>query len=393
MNESVRNRVVQAIDKEADVLKELSLKIHANPELGMTEHKAAGWLVSFLQERGFEVETGTAGMETAFRALYGEGHPVCAFMCEYDALPEIGHGCGHNLIALTGAGAGLGLKAVIDDLGGTVHVLGTPGEEGDGGKVFMVERGVFDEVDFSVMTHPSVNDQEDVGCNAIRRFVVSFEGKAAHAAGSPDKGINALDAVILTFNGVNALREHLKEPTRIHGIITDGGVMPNIVPEFARADFYLRSDDDDYLEEVVEKFHNVAKGAASMTGAGLTFEERGTAYKARKPCPVLSRLYREEAEALGARFVENPRPGRASSDAGDVSHAVPSIHAYFSMAAEGINCHSSDFAEAAGTQEALDAAIRAAKAMALAAARLISEEGLLEEMKEEFRKRSGQSRD
>ena len=206
----LRRLIIEAIDSEAEALKRLSLDIHDNPELGLEEVRAAGWLCECLEKHGFRVERPVAGLETAFRATAGGGRPVVAFMCEYDALPNIGHGCGHNLIAIAGAGAGIGLKAAVEELGATVQVLGTPGEEGMGGKVTMVRRGIFDEVDFAMMVHPSAENRHSTGGTAVQRVSTAFHGKSSHSAGSPEKGVNALDGVLLTFNGINALRQHLR---------------------------------------------------------------------------------------------------------------------------------------------------------------------------------------
>lgn len=389
MDDAVRNAITDTVDANAAALKELSLYIHANPELGLVEKRAASRLEEFLREREFEMEAGIAGLDTAFRAKAGKGSPVCAFMCEYDALPEIGHGCGHNLIAIAGAGAGVGLKAALGRLEGSVQVLGTPGEEGEGGKVVMVREDVFEGVDFALMAHPSTATHDDAGCSAIKRIAIAFRGRAAHAAGSPEKGANALDAVMLTYNGINALRQHIREDSRIHGVITHGGVKPNIVPEFAEAAFYVRSPEDGYVDELIGKVRNVAQGAALMTGTELDFQETGEGYRSRRPCPVLSRLYREEGEALGLQFKPDPKPSRASSDAGDVSWAVPSIHPYFAIAPEEVASHSKEFAEYSGKGEALEAALKVAKAMALAAARVLENHALLDEMKSEFAKRCG----
>ena len=384
MDELIRKAISDAVDAEAGALRDLSLKIHANPELGLEETMAAGWLTEFLSERGFRVEAPVAGLETAFRATAGEGTPVCAFMSEYDALPEIGHGCGHNLIAIAGLGAGIGLKAAIGELGGTVQVLGTPGEEGMGGKVIMVAEGVFKDVDFAMMVHPSTNTREDPGCTAVQRVRIAFHGRTAHAAASPEKGANALDGIIQTYNGISAIRQHILEDSRIHGIITHGGVKPNIVPDFAEAIFYVRSPNQDYLEELLGKVERIAEGAARMTGTTYDFELTGHGYRARIPCPILNRLYREEAEQLGMEFKEIVRSGRGSSDCGDVSWVVPAIHPYFAIGPEEMAGHSKEFADHAAEDSSIASALVSAKAMALAAARVIEDAELLSEIKTGF---------
>jgi amidohydrolase len=313
-------------------------------------------------------------------------------MSEYDALPEIGHGCGHNLIAVAGAAAGVGLAAVARELGCTAQVLGTPGEEGRGGKITMIADGVFRGVDFAMMVHPSTNTRDDTGCTAVRRVRIAFRGRSSHAAASPEKGVNALDGVLLTFSGINALRQHVREDSRIHGVITAGGVKPNIVPDFAEAVFYVRSVDERYLEELLVRVENVARGAALMTGAELDFERTSPGYRSRVPCPVLTRLYREEAERLGFAFKPKPSPARGSSDAGDVSWVVPTIHPYFAIAPENVAAHSREFAVYAAKRGAIDAALRAGKAMACAAADVAADPSLLDEMRREFVSRTASGR-
>ncbi len=381
MDSAARTAIAAAVDRELAKLRTISDDIHANPELGFEETRAAEWLIAFLRDTGFDVETPVAGLATAFRATCGSGSPVVAFQCEYDALPEIGHGCGHNLIAVAGLAAGLGLKALIDDLGGTVVVLGTPGEEGLGGKVQMIREGVYDDVDFALMTHPSTNDRDDTGCTAVQRVRISFHGQTAHAAASPEKGINALDGILLTYAGINALRQHIREDSRIHGIVTEGGLKPNITPDRAEAIFYVRSPIESYLTELLQKVENVARGAALMTGAECEFELTGNGYRSRVPCPVLTRLFHGEAELLGFDFKPKFGPGRGSSDSGDVSWIVPAVHPYFKIADEATPGHSVLFTDAAVTDAAFDAAINSGKAMAAAAATVISEPALLGEMK------------
>ena len=389
MKDSTRKRITAAIDAEAEPLKQLALDIHANPELAFEEVKAAGWLCEYLKQQGFEVERPVAGLQTAFRATAGSGKPTVAFMSEYDALPGIGHGCGHNLIAIAGAAAGVGLKAASAELGATVQVLGTPGEESLGGKVSMVHEGVFQGVDFAMMVHPSTENCHSTGGTALQEVSIAFHGKASHAAASPEKGVHALDGLLLTFNGVNALRQHIKEDSRIHGIITDGGTKPNIVPDFAKAAFYVRSPNDEYLEELLQKVENVARGAALMTGAKVDFEKMGTRYYASKPCPILARVYQEEGEALGLKFEPSSTLGRGSSDFGHVSRVVPALHSYFAIAPKEQGVHSVQFAECARLDAAIQTALVAAKALALAAARVIEDGELLAEIKRECVRRNG----
>ena len=279
--EEIAARSNSAIDDSRQALIDLSKDIHSHPELNYQEHYSSSALAGFLESRDFQVERGVGGLETAFRATIpggaGEG-PTIAVLAEYDALPEIGHGCGHNLIAMAAMGAALGLQANAQDLPGRAVVIGTPAEEGGGGKIRLLEAGVFDGVDATLSSHPFSNrtliptsaEAGESWSLAMVGFRYMYHGKAAHAAAAPEAGINALNSVIHLFTGIDALRQHLRDDVRIHGVITDGGMAPNVVPEFAAANFMLRCRDRRYLsDEVVGKVKQVAEGAASMTGARL----------------------------------------------------------------------------------------------------------------------------
>src|SRR2546422_1252700 len=248
----LKDAIARAIDNLGDDLEALSRKIHDNPELGYLEVKAAGWLTDFLAGQGFKVERGVGGIETAFRATIetGEG-PTIAILCEYDALPQIGHACGHNAIATAGAGAGAGLAAVRDKLPkGRIHVIGTPAEEGGGGKVKLIQAGVFTDVDAAMMVHGFDQWVGHMDLLGIVRVGFDFTGKAAHASADPWEGVNALDGVIQTFNNVGMLRQQVRPDARIHGIVTSGGAAPNIIPELAAAMFYVRAASLEYLEQL-----------------------------------------------------------------------------------------------------------------------------------------------
>ncbi|MFL6554903.1 MAG: M20 family metallopeptidase, partial [Bacillus sp. (in: firmicutes)] len=248
---------------------EISDSLYHNPELGDQEFVSMQRLVDFLEENKFAVEKGIVGRPTAFKAVYDskkEG-PTIAYLSEYDALPEVGHGCGHNLIGTMSAGAGVLLSKIVDEIGGRVVVLGTPAEETNGAKVPMAEQGIFDDIDAAMILHPADESYESGESLAMDAIQFDFRGRTSHAAASPEKGINALDAVIQLFNGINALRQHVTSDVRIHGIIKEGGVAANIVPDKAVAQFYVRAKDRSYLNEVVQKVISIAKGASSMTGA------------------------------------------------------------------------------------------------------------------------------
>ena len=303
----IATRSNEAIEGSRQALFDLSRDVHAHPELNYQEHYSSNALAVFLEECGLDVERGIGGLETAFRAIVpgggGEG-PTIAVLAEYDALPEIGHGCGHNLIAMAAMGAALGLQANAQDLPGRAVIVGTPAEEGGGGKIRLLEAGVFDGVDATLSSHPFSNRTlvpaaAPIGESwslAMVGYRYMYHGRAAHAAAAPEAGINALNAVIHLFTGIDALRQHLRDDVRIHGIITDGGMAPNVVPEFAAANFMLRCRDRDYLSDVVVgKVRQVAEGAASMTGARLEIEEFYPFYENVLPNVAL-------AQAVGANI-------------------------------------------------------------------------------------------
>ncbi len=257
----------------------MSQFVHAHPEIALEEVESAEAVADTLERHGFTVERGIAGLPTAFKATKGSGSPVIAFLAEYDALPELGHGCGHNLIAGSNVAAGIGLAAALEHVPGTVIVFGTPAEEAYGGKVVMADAGAFDGVDVVLSSHPAAMtarvalEPGSGSCLAVQEVVIVFHGKTAHAASDPENGVNALNAVIHTFTGIDALRQHVTPDVRIHGIITHGGVAPNVVPEYARARFYVRAQTQRAVRDLVEKVHHIAEGAALITGARLEFTE------------------------------------------------------------------------------------------------------------------------
>ncbi len=387
--EEFKKAVRENVDRIAERLIEIARDIYEHPELKFEEHRAAKILAGELERARFAVELGAAGLDTAIRAEHpavSDG-PTVAILGEYDALPELGHACGHNLIAAAGLGAALAVGAVKGELPGRLLFLGTPGEEGGGGKVIMVEAGLFDGVDAAMMFHPSSHTLVDRGSLAITEVVLEFHGKAAHASGSPEKGINALDAVIQTFNSINALRQHIKDGARIHGIITDGGAKPNIVPEHAAANFYVRAPENDYRDELLGKLRACAEGAALATGARLEFKIVGHSYKAMRPNHALGNAFVRNLEALGEPL-SPPKPdeGMGSTDMGDVSQVVPAIHPYIKICDEDVAGHSRAFAEAAISGRGLEAMLIAAKAMAMTAVDVFTDPELAARMKEEFQK-------
>jgi len=385
--DSLKQDVTKNVDRLEERLKKIGHRIFENPELKFEEYKAMGWLTQELEENGFEVERGAGGLETAFVGRCprnDDSGPTLAYLCEYDALPGLGHACGHNLIATIGLGAGLALCEVLDQLTGNLLVIGTPAEEGGGGKVELVNQGVFDEVDVAMMVHPSDKTLAGRGSLGIQELKMDFYGKASHASSKPEKGINALDAALATFNNINALREHMQESARVHGIITDGGEKPNIVPEHAAASFYVRSPENEYLQELMDKVKQCAKAGALAAGAQVEFSSDGHPYKPMKPNPVLVRLFQNNLQFLGVGLDE-PSGGMGSTDMGDVTQAVPGIHPYIKIVEEGVPAHSTEFAEAADSDRGYAAMITAAKALALTAVEVLGNEETYKEIQKAFK--------
>ena len=391
--EKLKQRAIAEVDVRRGELIRIADTIHANPELGFEEYEAAALLSGTLEKNGFAVERGVAGMETAFVAtLRGQnGGPTVAFLAEYDALAGLGHACGHNIIGTAAVGAGLAMKTVLPELAGTIHVIGTPAEEGGGGKAIMVDAGVFTGINVAMMVHPSSRNL--LGRLALTAYPISIEffGKPAHAAGAPDKGINALDAVIQTYNSINALRQHLRDDVRIHGVITHGGDAPNIVPEYAEAQFLVRAADTPYAAEVLEKVKACAEGAALATGARLEFKQCGPRYDARMPNPKLMSLFKKNMEALGLDVelaTGNERMG--SSDIGNVSQVIPAIHPYIAIAPEDIAGHTNEFRKASASPAGHEGLVNGAKAMAMTAVDLLAVPANVSEVQEAFEEQKKQ---
>jgi len=381
-------RVIAAIDERSGALVELSLALHRDPETAYQEHRAAGRLAALFEREGFAVRRGYGAVATAYRADASgrSGGPTVAILAEYDALPDIGHACGHNLIAMMGAAAAIGVRAALGELQGGLAAIGTPAEEGGGGKVALLRAGAFADVDVAMMIHPSSRTLAQRTSLASNRVDVEFHGKAAHAAAQPDRGINALDGVLQTFNNVNAMRQHLRPDARVHGIITSGGSAANIIPEYAMARFSVRALDRRYQQEVLERFKACAEGAALATGTTvkLTVNE-GSGYENMVPSLPLADRWAAHLRALGgavAETLEDERMG--STDMGNLSQVLPAIHPYIAIAPEGTPGHSTAFRDAAATPEAHQSALLAAKALALTAIDVLREPALLASVRTEF---------
>jgi amidohydrolase len=384
--EKLKEKLKAELEIRRSELVRLSSDIHDNPELGFQEVKAVSWLSNYLENNGFCVEKGVAGLATAFQATYGEGKPKIAVLAEYDALPGIGHGCGHNIIAASAVGAGVASKIVVDNLGGSIIVLGTPGEETFGSKIDMIKAGIFDDVDVAMMVHPSVLNMAIYRTLACLPLEVEFFGKAVHAAIHPAEGVNALEAIILAFNSINSLRQHIKEQARIHGIITNGGEAPNVVPAYSAAKFIIRAPDYAYLEELKGKVLNCFKGASSASGARLKYRWGEKVYAPIKNNVAMARLFSDNLESLGRKLdIFDSRSPFGSSDMGNVSEVVPSIHPMVAIASHPVSLHSTEFASAAASEAGYQGLLDAAKAMAMTVVDIIGRPGVLEKIKQEFR--------
>ena len=382
--EKLKTKAKDSVELQRQQLIQLSLNIHDNPELGFEEEKASAWLTGYLEDGGFHVERGVVGLATAFRATYGRGSPRIALLAEYDALPKIGHGCGHNIIAASAVGAAVASKSIIDQSGGSVVVLGTPGEEVFGGKIDMVKAGAFKEIDVAMIVHPDVRNMVTIQALSCSSLEVEFFGQPAHAAAQPDKGINALEAMILAFTSINSLRQHIRSEARIHGIITDGGEAPNIVPAHSAAVFLIRAPDIEYLAELKDKVLNCFTGASVATSARLEYKWKDRSYAPMKNNSTLAGLFKQNLESLG-RHVEafDPRFGFGSTDMGNVSQVVPSIHPTIAIASSEVLIHTPEFAAAAASEAGHEGLMDAAKAMAMTVADIL-QPGTLDKIKQEF---------
>ncbi|AKU97205.1 Dihydroorotase [Labilithrix luteola] len=374
------------MDHEKPALAQLSRNIHQNPELRFEEHKAAAWIAELLRSRGFEVEQGLAGMSTALRARKGKASgPRVAILGEYDALPEIGHACGHNLIAASAVGAFLAVASVADRVGGEVVFLGTPAEEGGGGKIKMIDAGLFDGLDAAMMFHPF--DRNILAHPALANLwlVMTFRGSPAHAAAAPHDGTSALTACMDTFRLVDGQRVHFRDGVRVHGYVINGGQAVNIIPELAVCEFSVRARDVVELARVRAIVERCAKGAAMASDVSVEIVLR-EGYRDMRNNLAMARRFGAHLAELGIEAREtDDRVGAGSTDMGDVSHVVPSIHPWLAIVDENeALCHQHRFQEAAGSERGIRSALDAAKAMARTAVELLGDGALRATVKEEW---------
>ncbi|MFA5316054.1 MAG: M20 family metallopeptidase [Dehalococcoidales bacterium] len=386
----VKSEVIDEVAAQREQLVKLSLKIHSNPELGFEESQASKWLADYLADKGFSVENGVSGLPTAFRARYGQGRPAIALLAEYDALPKLGHACGHNLIATIAVGAGTASRKAIDRFGGSILVIGTPAEELLGGKAIMAELGVFNELDIAMMVHPGSRNMATTQTLACQPLDVEFTGRAAHAAACPEEGINALEAMLLSFAAINSLRQHTRESCRIHGIITDGGEAANIVPSHSAASLIVRAEDDAYLEVLKKKVIDCFSGAAKSTGARLSYQWREARYSAMLNNINLARLFCQNMASLGRQYLlEADTRNFGSTDMGNVSRLVPAIHPLIAISPPSVVIHSPQFAKAAASERGHRGLIDGAKALAMTVVDLLGQPETVTMIKEEFASNNG----
>lgn len=380
----------RALDRAVDALRpglsSLAEKLHDHPELAYEEHQACKWITEQVSLAGVSVERGLGGLATAFRARIGAGSgPRVAILAEYDALPEIGHACGHNLIATGAVGAFLALAQKASELTGSVELIGTPAEEGGGGKIKLLDAGAFEGIDVAIMYHPYDRDILSHPALATRRLVFKFSGTPSHAAIAPWEGQSALTACLETFRLIDAQRVHFRDGVRVHGIVTNGGQAVNVIPERAESLFLLRALSLSELERICEIAERCARGAALACGVEVEIEAR-QGYKNMRNNLTLARRFGAALEALGRKPRETDSGvGAGSTDMGDVSHAVPSIHPYLAICDEGeALCHEHAFAACARSERGVETAHIAAKAMARTACDVLEDPALLGAVRQEF---------
>jgi len=385
MNDELKQLAAEAIDRHREVLVALSRRIHEHPELAFEERQSVAWLLEACHKLGWEVAAGICDLPTAWKAALpsSNGGPTVAFLAEYDALPEIGHACGHNLMAIAPLAAAIGLQAVLGKVNGRVLVLGTPAEEGGGGKQLMADKGALDGIDAALLVHPTAHSVVKTQALACEHYDVDFHGKAAHAAGSPEKGVNALNALILSFNHIDALRQHIRSSSRIHGIIRHGGDAPNIVPEHTSGSFIIRATENDDLDELIEKVRNCFEAGAIATGCTWEWRRVSPRYETINSNPTLAELYSNAMLRLGVDCPMESDRGFGSTDMGNVSWRVPAIQPMFKIV-DHVPNHTREFTAAAATDRAFQATFEAAKAMAFTAIDLLAEPALLDKAKREF---------
>ena len=381
----MKNQIKKTIEENLDYIFDMAKTLYENPEISGHEVKSSHLLAGYLKGKGFTVIKPYLGEQNGFRAEYvGKPGPNIALFCEYDALPEIGHGCGHNLICTSSISAACALQKVVDFYGGTITVFGTPAEETNGVKGIYGDKGAYEGIDVGLMAHPDCVSTSSGATLALKAIEYEFFGKTSHAATAPEKGINALDAVILLFNGVNAIRQHVKSDVRIHGVINNGGIAANIVPDYASARFYIRSNEKEYLDQVEGKMLNIASGAAEMTGATMNSHYYELPYDNMVTNKRLSDIFDCNLEAITGEPM-NKAGISASMDMGNVSHYIPAIHPMVKLGDKHFACHTKEMADETVTNNGKEYIRVASLALAFTCLEILENKNVLEEIQKEFK--------
>ena len=381
---SYKAKFKENLDNVYESLCEVSDWMYENPELGFEEFKTSKYLVNYIESKTKKVTYPTHGLETAFEITYGSEGPLVVICVEYDALPEVGHACGHNIIATASIGTGIALNNLVEDLGIRVKILGTPAEEGGGGKIILLNNGAFEDASCSMMIHPSVEDVVDPTFTTIQQYKVEYFGKDAHAAGAPDQGINALDAQIQLFVNASTYRQQMVQSNRMHGVIKDGGYKPNIIPSYTSSDWYLRSLNKDGLDELEKHFMNFVNAAALSTRCEVKITIPDYRYEEIDNNKILCDLYFENSKEVGREMIyqkDSIRPGLGSTDMGNISQAFPSIHPMLSIGDGSSVNHQPEFAAETVTESGHKAIYDGAYAMGATIIDLV-EKNLWDKLKE-----------
>jgi amidohydrolase len=374
------------IDTTKTPLFEVSDEIWRNPELGFHEVRAHSVLTSFLERNGFAVERSFSGLKTAFRATFGSGRPNVCVICEYDALPEIGHACGHNLIAEAGVAAALGVKAALENGGvpeGTLTVLGTPAEEAGGGKQLLIDNGAFDDVDVAMMVHPASGTALMPKFLAVAFLKIEFSGKAAHAAASPWEGLNALDAAVMAYNSISVLRQQMKPDWRVHGVISNGGAKPNVIPEKSVLEYMIRAPDRIELKLLVGRVRSCFEAAAMATGCQVDIRNSAPSYDNLVSNEVLASLFAENLKYFNVPFAKTTKLS-GSTDMGNVSHVVPAIHPKYAIGSGKESIHTRSFTNLTNTPASHESTLTVAKCMAHTCLDVLTSAKVLQEVRDAF---------
>lgn len=384
----MKEKIIEIVNAIGAELDQLSYSIYNAPELGGREEKACAWHTELLRKHGFSVETPFSGVPTGFKAVYDSKKPglSIAFLAEYDALPGIGHGCAHNLLGTVSTGAGIALRRIIDGLGGRVIVFGTPAEETNGAKVIYAENGEFNGVDIAMIAHPGSRNTKSASSLALEPVQFEFFGKTSHAASSPEEGVNALDAALVTMTAVNALREHIRSDSRVHGIVANGGEAANIVPEYSKLQYYVRSTKKAYNQELLERIKNCARAGALASGCELKISKFEYSYDNLVTNETLSDTFNKAIFEIAGIVMEEPPKSAASLDTGQVSQICPAIHPDFDITQRNasVMCHSRELADATITDFAKQQMRHVISAFTLTAAEIMENPELYNKIRQEF---------